>query len=296
MDFTHLGGWIDDKASVESVLADLPMPYFASAAPGLFAGPLPATTLLYKAFKTVNNTYPSYPAQSIGDCVSQSFGHGVDLLACVEIAIGGEAETFKHTSTEFIYGTCRIDIGGGRINGDGAVGAWAAKAINTIGTVSRELTGEYDGNKAREWGRRGVPDDLKVQAKDQKVLTVSLVSTWEELKAAIANGYPVAVCSNQGFTMARDANGFCRPKGTWNHCMLVVGYREDATPGACVMQSWGPNVPSGPTTLDQPDNTFWADPQTIGRMLGQGDSWALSSFDGYPAQPMPAKWSYSMMA
>ena len=73
---------------------------------------------------------------------------------------------------------------------DGAVGAWAAKAISTEGTVSRNVTGAYDGQRAKLWGYQGVPADIKSQAVNHKVKTVSLVTTYEELEDALANGYP----------------------------------------------------------------------------------------------------------
>jgi len=63
------------------------------------------TTLLYKAFKEVNKgSYIDYPAQTIGDCVSHGFGHGVDLLGAVQIALGHKNEVFHQTATEAIYG------------------------------------------------------------------------------------------------------------------------------------------------------------------------------------------------
>ena len=51
---------------------------------------------------------------------------------------------------------------------------------------------------------------------------------------------------------------FCEASGTWGHCMLLAGVRFDR-PGACIIQSWGPDVPDGPTDLGQPDFSFWAD-------------------------------------
>jgi hypothetical protein len=140
-----------------------------------------------------------------------------------------------------------------------------------------------------------VPADIKAKAVEHKVQTVSLVTTWAELEDALANGFSVTVCSNQGFTLTRDANGFCRASGTWAHCMLLVGIRADI-PGACIFQSWGPNVPDGPLALDQPDNSFWADRRTVESMLAMQDSWALSSFVGYPATPLPSHWTYEGFA
>ena len=297
MDFETLGGWIDRPDQVRQYLATLPRPTFALAGPDLARSGAGKTTLLYKAWKDVNGgQYVPYPAQTIGDCVSHGFGHGVDLLEAVQIAINGTAEQFKQTATEAIYGMARVDIGGEHSRSDGAVGAWAAKAVMTLGTVSRDVVGPYDGNRAKTWGYTGVPAAVKSQAAAHKVKTTSLVSTWEELEDAIANGYPVPVCSNQGFTMVRDAQGFCRPRGVWGHCMLICGVRNDARPGACIFQSWGMDTPSGPLDLDQPPNSFWADKDTVSRMLAMRDSWALSSFEGYPGQDLPAHFSNAGLA
>lgn len=292
-----LGGWIHSPGEVARHLATLAKPTFGVAAPHLSGAGYGKTTLLYKAFKDANNgAYIAYVRQRIGDCVSHGFGHGVDLLECVQIAIGRKAEAFQQTATEAIYGMARIDVGKGQMGTeDGAVGAWAAKAVSEIGTVSRDVLGPYDGDRAASWGYYGVPAAVKAQAIDHQVETVTLVSTYEELEDALANGYPVPVCSNQGFTLTRDAEGFCAPSGVWGHCMLIVGTRTDR-PGACIMQSWGPNMPTGPLALDQPDNTFWVDREVIVQMLAMQDSWALSHFDGYPGQALPAAWGYADFA
>jgi hypothetical protein len=297
MDYTKLGGWRHAPDEVTRHLATLAKPTFALAAPHLSGAGAGKTTLLYKAFTDVNGGYIPYPAQEIGDCVSHGFGHGVDLLECVQIALGHKAEALQQTATEAVYGLARVDVGGGQMGReDGAVGAWAAQAVSTIGTVSRDVVGPYDGNRAKDWGTRGVPAEIKAKAGDHKVKTATLVSTYEELEDALANGYPVPVCSNQGFTMTRDADGFCRPKGVWGHCMLIVGVRSGDRPGACIFQSWGPDTPSGPLALDQPPNSFWADRDVVAGMLAMQDSWALSSFDGYPGQGLPSQWTYAGFA
>jgi hypothetical protein len=297
-DFFKLGGWIHNPAEVERALSGMSRPYFAAAAPHLGGSGAGQTTLLYKAFKDVNGgQYIDYPAQEIGDCVSHGFGHGIDLLEAVQIAIDHTSDAFKQTATEAIYGMARVDIGGQRGSyQDGAVGAWAAQAVTTLGTLSRDVVGPYDGRRAKQWGASGVPAELEAQAGTHKVQTTSLVTTYSELEDALANGYPVAVCSNQGFTLERDAQGFCAPQGVWGHCMLIVGVRADQRPGACIFQSWGSSVPSGPLVLDQPPNSFWADRQVVERMLSMQDSWAISKFDGYPSQALPSHWSFADFA
>jgi hypothetical protein len=121
------------------------------------------------------------------------------------------------------------------------------------------------------------------------------VTTWAELLAAMKNGYPVTVCSTQGFAAERDAEGFCAPEGVWGHCMLIGGVRSDR-PGACILQSWGPEQPTGPATLDQPTYSFWADKSILEGMLAQGDSWALCGAPRFAARTLPEHWSYHRAA
>ena len=290
-------GWIPNPSEVSRTLATMPRPMFASAASEIIGTGEGKTSLVYKAWKDVLGRYIPYPAQTIGDCVSQAYAHGVDLLACVEIAVAKEAEEFKETATEAVYGMARVDVGGQRGSySDGAVGAWAAKAVTTLGTTNREVVGAYDGRRAKEWGAKGVPAEVKEKALPHKVRTASLVTSAAEADDALANGYPIIVCSDQGFTMTRDANGFCRPQGTWMHAMLIAGVRADDKPGFLIVQSWGENVPSGPTTLDQPNYSFWAERRVVDRMLGQRDSFAISGFDGYPSQRLPDRWNYDGLA
>jgi hypothetical protein len=297
MDYPIPGGWIRDPEEVDRQLAGMPRPLFCQAAPRLSGSGTGKDSLLYRAYQDVNHgRFIDYPAQVIGDCVSHGFGHGIDLLEAVQIAIGRKREVFQQTATEAIYGLARVDIGASGSYPDGAVGAWAARAVSTIGTVDREFVGPYDGRRARDWGARGVPDAVRSRAARHKVRTVSLVATYEEMEDALANGYPVPVCSNQGFTLERDGDGFCLPHGSWGHCMLIVGVRAGDRPGACIFQSWGPEIPTGPRGLDQPPNSFWADRNVVAGMLALGDSWALSQFDGYPELPMPDRWSYGGFA
>lgn len=284
-------GWIPAPEEVDRICRGLPFPTLTESAPNWMGMGLDADVYLYKAWKEVYGDYFPYPAQSIGCCVSRGWSEGVDLLQCVQIGRGEYGE-FDPTSHEAIYGFARVDIGGGQLgNQDGAVGAWAAKAVNSIGTVSQKDVGfDYSDEKAKSWGSRGVPADIKSKAKDHIVKTVTLVQSWEELAAALANGCPVPVCSDQGFTMQRDANGFCKPQGSWAHCMLICGIRHDIE-GALIMQSWGMQNPSGPLVLDMPSNSFWAPQATVERMLSQGDTFLMSGYVGYgEARPVPNRW------
>lgn len=297
-------GWVKNEAEVEKHVATLPRPLFGSS---LVEDD--REVLLYDVVrKTLGTDAPKGP-QGIGDCVSWGSGNFVNYTAAIQIfnklksndllfadledpLRKAVVEEYQETATESIYALSRVEIGGQRGSyNDGSTGIWAMKAVSTMGTLSRPyldkkgLGGAYDKNRAKKWGATGLPDDLEPDALQHRVKTVSMVKSYSEAVAAIQNGYPVVVCSDQGFTMTRDKQGFCRASGIWYHCMLFVANRKDR-PGLCCSQSWGANVPDGPLDKGQPDNTFWVDADVADRMLRQGDSYTGSAFDGYPAQDL----------
>ena len=290
-----LCGWLGIDATQQFFAAQFPA--LRSAAPHLYGAPAPTgPILLYKAWSDVLGSYPAYPAQQIGDCVSFGHGHGNDLLQCVEASLGGSVE-YRETDTEFIYGSAR-EIAGILGSGDGCYGAAAVKAMTHVGMVSRQMEGPagvYSGDRAKLWGATGPPHAVEVQAAGYKLGAAAMVSTWDDLVAAITNGYPVTICCNQGFTLVRDAQGFCAESGTWGHCMLIAGVRFDR-PGACIVQSWGPDMPTGPTALDQPDFSFWAEQSVVEAILAEGDSWALSKSPGFALRELPSAWKYNEAA
>jgi hypothetical protein len=299
-----LFGWSPDAPERHAVAAT--MVRFRAMAPGLmkrdFTDQRPI--LLYKAWTDVFARPPPYPAQQIGDCVSFGHAHANDLLQCIEwILSRGESGArptpadIQETDTEALYAMAR-EAGGMLGTQDGCFGSAAVKAMTTMGVVSRRqlgTVGVYDGRRAKKWGRTGAPASVKTLAAPQKLGAAANVSTWDELVAALHNGNVVTICTGQGFTLTRDAQGFCMPKGTWGHCMFIAGVRFDR-PGGCIIQSWGPDMPTGPLDLDQPDFSFWADQAVIEKILAEGDSWALSKSPrfGAPAtkghRKMPSSW------
>jgi hypothetical protein len=285
-------GWIDDHKEVDRVMGALRHPVF-----GITARPLQDTgkgkvVLLYQANRKVFGKDFCH-RQTIGDCVSHGWSMLTDTLKCVQI-VAGQREKFPgENATEVIYAGSRIEIGhGGCGRQDGSIGAWAAQFVSEYGTLVRSKYGSidlttYDGNRAKAWGMpgRGVPDELESILKDHTIKTTSMVQTYEEARDAIANGYPVAVCSNQGFAMARDKDGFARPQGSWGHCMCFIACDDSfGRPGLLCMNSWGPDWIDGPKRLDQPDGSFWVDADTVNRMLRGQDSFAGSGYVGFPTQ------------
>jgi hypothetical protein len=210
--------------------------------------------------------------------------------------IQGRSEWRGGTATEAIYALSRVEVGKGRLGGgDGSIGSWAAEAVQKWGTLRRMkyLTVDlstYSGSRAKAWGmpRAGLPDELEPLAREHPVQAASLVTSYEQARDAIANGYPVAVCSNQGFTESRDAEGFARASGSWAHCMAFLAVDDNAKrPGLLCQNSWGPDWIRGPVRHNQPPGSFWVDAATANRMLSRDpDSFAVSGFVGFPVQSL----------
>ena len=287
----------------QPVVASMMGPPFAVQAAALMqtAYAAPTQVLLYKAWVDVIGSYISYPRQLIGDCVSFGHSHGYDLLQCVEIALSDPgikdrpakvAQADIECATEYVYAASRRAAGMLGSWSDGSFGSAAVKAMTTGGVAPRSAIGPYDGQRAKKWGHDGPPAELDRLAANYRLGGSALVRTWDELFAALVNGYPVTVCSNQGFTLQRDNEGFCAPRGSWGHCMLICGIKNGNRPGALIAQSWGDSMPSGPVALDQMTYSFWADKNVVESMLAAGDSWALSAAPYFVPRPIPAHWSF----
>lgn len=199
---------------------------FGSTAWNLSGSGEKKVVLLHDALaKLCNGTFP-INTQLIGSCVGEGYAKGVELLTAVEILLRKEPEIWPGVlvSVEWIYGASRVIQGQGRLrNMDGSLGSWAQKAVKENGTLLRKVYGKYDltdysAKRIKEWGYNAFPYELEPIADEHPVQTTALVTSYEEARDAIANGYPVVVCSNQGFTSKRDSEGFARPQGKWAHC------------------------------------------------------------------------------
>lgn len=255
---------------------------------------------LWRAVRKVSNRgppwYPNINQGPVGACVGAGTKHTIDVSQAMQIVNGVRAE-WKALCAEVIYGGSRVEIGGGRIRGDGSVGAWAAKFVQQFGVVPMEKIGAYDLTafspaRARQFGSTGVPAELEAVAKEHPVKSTALVKSWADVKKAIQQGYPVAVCSDQGFSMTRDATGLARPMGTWAHCMSIIAVATvNGKERAFVLNSWGDEAHTGGVwPEDMPVSGFWADAAVIDRMVRQGDSFAYSDMTGFPSRRVPIDW------
>jgi hypothetical protein len=295
-------GYTPDPQGTERFLKSLPKPFMAQAAPQLLQAQDDTTVLLYRALYEAYAAHSNgqqwiVGAQGIGDCVSWGWAHGADIHLAVLWKLG-ESSEWKAAATEAIYGGSRCEARGRSYAGmrDGSYGAAAAKwVIGDVGGIvfrqpypelSIDLS-QYSASRAKNWGAYGCggqADNGRLDAigKKHPIRDVVLVTTFQEAAAAIQSGYPVAVCSGQGFANHRDAQGFAAARGSWAHCMVFIGVRFDR-PGLLCLNSWGPRWIGGPKwPSDQPDGSFWVDARVADRMLSGRDSFAISGYRGFP--------------
>jgi hypothetical protein len=228
--------------------------------------------------------------QEVGDCVSMGAANAINYLACMEIVRLGDRERFRPSYQPYLYGTGRVFIGKGRINGDGSVGIWQADAVRQYGTLPADEAGvpPYSGAIARKWGKRpGPPEQFVKLAEPHCLQTTALVTSYDQVRDALANGYPVTVASMQGFRMqpvVDRGKHWGKPAGQWAHQMCFIGIDDDpARPGAYCLNSWGASAHGQPAD-DAPPGGFWVDADVVHRMVRQKDSFGFSQLSGFPEQ------------
>lgn len=290
-------GWVDDPEAVEKIVSSRAIKSFRDTPAFANAGDTPDHIYLWDyARQVLGHNLPANNQGRVGCCVAFGAKGAIDHLQLIQIAKAQQAgkppPEFKPVAPEVIYGGSRIQIGQGRIRGEGSVGAWAIQFCEQYGVEPQTKVGPngkydlstYSESLCRRWGSQGVPSDLLPDTKNAPVQDGAPVRTADEAEKALANLYPITVASNQGFSQIRDNDGFLRPAGSWGHQMCILGYQKGSRPGFLIWNSWGPTWASGPKGAgDPPDGAFWADRNVVERMLAQNDSWAYASMKGFPS-------------
>lgn len=228
--------------------------------------------------------------QQVGDCVSFGTANAIMYSMATNLAIIDPNARWRQLYQPYIYGISRVQIGGGRLRGDGSVGSWAAAGVQKYGILAADEDGvpEYSGSIARTWGAKPGPPQKFIDIATKSKPEARLVTTWPQAIEALSQGWAIAVCSGQGFRMMpTEANERLegRPQGSWAHCMAFIGY--DDRPGKealYCLNSWGESAhgkPSDYARLDgAPPGGFWVLKSTAERMLSGRDSYAYS-FNGF---------------
>jgi hypothetical protein len=258
-------GWIEDPAAVEEIVAGLPMPTWGDTpASAVDEASLPDEVLGWQAWAKASGTpWPELSQGSVGSCVSFGTSQALMLTQAGEI-IAGDAEEARIPCMEAIYGGSRVEIGGGKISGDGSIGAWAAEWVRRWGVIAQGIYGaydltKYDQTRCRDWGKKGVPTEIEDIAKRHPIGNCTLITSFSDAVSALGQGYGIQVASNRGFGLKR--------------------------PGLFIVNSYGFSSTTGPKSHpDAPASGWWVDAEVADGMLKQRDSFAFSKFTGFPAR------------
>jgi len=297
-DFIPMFGYSPNRDGTDEFLASLAKPTLAQAGPDLA---LDETRDVFLGSHLLRCD-PGWKrgAQKIGSCVGWGWALSCDILAACDIHMRSEAEVYGGRVLEAsVYAFSRVEVRGQRnLGGDGSYGGAAAKAVTQFGTLhygidyGGEKFADNSGTREKEWGRDGVPDRLEKYAANHKVSSVALVTTFEDAAKAIQNGYPVAVCSMQGFSMTQ-REGYLTPMGSWAHCMMFAGVRWKPYPALLCVNSWG-DCYSGDVDKTLPvqfqRSAGWVRAETCTRMLKGEDSFALSGYSGFAPRKLEGNW------
>ena len=236
-------------------------------------------------------------AQETGDCTAWGASNAIHATQAGQIAAGNGGE-FKRIFPCWLYGAGRqwvwkkVVVGPLPSEGcSGAAVAQAAKAFGVLTWADAEAAGyRYSGKLADDWGRNGPPEKLKALAAQHKVKTVANVTTVEQVRDAICNGYGVTEASRWGNPEnryeTRDGRIVAKRSGVWGHQMAIDGYDGSSPSGRKyfhIQNSWYPDSHPKPID-DSPVCGFWVEEIDIEFMLAAGDCWAYSDFEGFPAR------------
>jgi hypothetical protein len=247
------------------------------------------------ATKQVLGTWLEAQAQKIGSCGGAATSGGLNVMQCLQIASGKRSDVFKRVSRAWCYVGAR-EIGGHRGRGEGVIPPYPLDWCKAKGAVHIEETGtneRYDSdNVASSWDRSGIPRNIMELAIDNLIVDMAPCYDFQSAADVIASGGVVMVASDQGFTMERDREGVCQPQGEWMHYMYFASVHKLPS-GRRVLgcgQSWGQNVPDGPTLENCPDYVFGVEERTVNRMLGQRTSTGVTAFAGWASDYKPWSW------
>jgi hypothetical protein len=287
-------GWNEEVAlaNLKLIGTDPNTPIYVGMPDDLINAAAGKKAFLYQLVrKALGQDTKNYP-QQIGDCVSFGAKNATEYVTCTDIVMQGKREKFRSVFPPYYYGTGRVFIGGQRSRQDGSTGEWMAKAVMQYGTLFSDEEGvpNYAGSVAKEWGYSGPPKNFVDVGKKYLVKSAALIRNWADLVAAINNGYPCTVASNQGFAMSASSDGFHRAQGNWSHQMCIIGVDDEySTPYALILNSWGDvfgHLKSFDGNEDLPLGVIRAKRDVIEHMIDAGETFAFSQFDGFPEQDL----------
>jgi hypothetical protein len=226
--------------------------------------------------------------QPRGTCGGRAGSFCIDAVQCIMIAAGARAK-FHRASHAGVYYLARKlfnEIGGNwkDENNDGVASGSVPDALAKFGVVTREEDndsswyGEGSDDLACQLAAGMHPDvaaNILKLASDNVITEWAPVYSFEEMADGIAAGGVAVGSDSQGFTMQRNAQGFCRPQGRWDHYQVRISVGVWGGIAGCgYNQSWGKTTPAGPLLPGHPGNCFGVEGSVQDRIIKSGD-WAV---------------------
>lgn len=241
--------------------------------------------------------------QQVGSCVGNGKAKTEEYTMVNEILLD-PSKKFLHVYEPYGYAQSRVcaGISGGS---DGSTGSGAAEAAVKYGLLQVDFdapnmplsfedddkTVVWPGKIDQSWGYRGAPDKYVTEGKRHLIKTTANLRNTDGVRDAIVNKYGVTCASNWGGQMKPAVkNGVLlnRRVTTWNHQMSVSAYWDHPDNGEIfwIQNSWGWFC-HGICPTGAPGGGFWILKADMQFICDQGEVFAYSQFDGFPADMIP---------
>jgi len=239
--------------------------------------------------------------QTTGSCVGNGLGMALWVLAGVQRVKLGDMISMVMPFWLIPYGKSR-ELAGMHGKGDGSMGSTAAQAAEKFGTPPSDMPGmpktsivdgglNYGGAVERKYSTPAGIDPVFIKAATNHLCrTVAKVKNADDVRDAIVNGHSVTIASSWGGQLKGTITEgvlLNRRVTTWPHQMCVLAWWEHDVLGQIfwIQNSWGTSM-FGTCPSGAPLGGFWVKKADMDFIARQGDSFAFSSFVGFPAQDM----------
>ena len=291
-----LPGWQFNQETMDDLWMDRVVKTVSGEAPHILKVGAGKKAFLWRSRELFDPGAFGHEQQTTGDCVSHGSRGCFDTVRCVEIHIKKEPETFfLRTATEPPYGARGH-------SGQGMDPAKATRFTHDFGMMFRQKYASVDLSKynskiGTDWGRNGVPADVKEECKKHDIGKWIAPRSVDEVKDLLYSGYALHSGQRFGVKNKSDRDGIAVQGSNWNHDMATVGYddTQEVYPDCVflVANSWGPwNVYPYVWPIDRygqwPVGSFWVREELYAKyFVGSRSIFAYCDVKGVPQKKLP---------
>ncbi len=291
-----LPGWQFNQETMDDLWIDRIVKPIRPEASHLFGVGVGKKAFLWRSRELFDPGAFGHEQQTTGDCVAQGCRSCFDTVRCIEIHIKREPEMFfLRTATEPPYGARGH-------SSQGMDPAIATRFIHGYGMMFRQkytsvdLT-KYNSKIGTNWGRNGVPTEVKEECKKHNIGEWIAPSSVEDVKDLLYSGYALHSGQQFGVKNKSDKDGIAIQGGRWNHDMATVGYDDtrEVYPDCVflVANSWGlwnerPYVWPIERYGEWPVGSFWVREELYAKyFVGNRSIFAFCDVKGVPQKKLP---------